>query len=145
MTGPFFLLAASPPIGPGAPERWAIRGLAGGGEGRPEGLPLVASPAGTPRGRGDCWTLLVEGGCEPGMPGLSLCAAPCRDNIISFILLCISEVKLLARGGGGPGLRAAFTGPRGEDVEFMAGAEVPTGDRRVGGFGDVSEPSTLSG
>jgi len=112
---------------------------------RPEGLPLVASPAGTPPGGGGFWTLLLEGGCEPGIPGLSLCAAPCRDNIISFILFCMSEVKLLARGGGGPGLRAAFTGPRGDEDEFMAEAELLTEDRRVGGFGDVSEPSTLSG
>lgn len=109
----------------------------------PEGSPPTGPPAGTPPGRPGCWTLLVEGGCELGMPGLSRCAAPCRDNIISLIFFCMSEVKLLARGGGGPGLRAAFTGPRGDEVEFMAAAGLAADDRRVGGLEDVSEPWTL--
>jgi len=80
-----------------------------------------------------------------GIPGLGLCAAPCRDNIISFILFCMSEVKLLARGGGGPGLRAALTGPRGDEVEFMVGAEPIAEDLRVGGLGDVDVSGPSAG
>lgn len=134
-------MAARPPIGP-TPGRGPMRGPAAAGEARLGDLTPVAPPAGTGPGGAEAGILLLESGCEPGMPGFGLCAAPCRDNIISFILFCISEVKLLARGGGGPGLRAALTGPSGDEVEFMVGAGSFAGDRSEGGLGDVSGAST---
>lgn len=46
----------------------------------------------------------------------------------------MSEVKLLARGGGGPGLLAALMAPRGDEDVDMVGAAMLLGVRREGGL-----------
>lgn len=75
------------------------------------------------------------------MPGLAFWAAPCRDSIMFFILCWMSDGKLLALGGSGPGLLAALIGPRGDDAEAMFGMELFA---KEGGFGDAGCPSISS-
>lgn len=65
------------------------------------------TPPGPPDGCGlrrDC----VEGG------------APCLDRENAFILAWKSEFRPLARPGSGPGLLAAFVGPRGAEEGLIA-------------------------
>lgn len=50
--------------------------------------------------------------CCPG-------GGPCLDKEKAFILAWMSEVRPLARVGGGPGRRAAFVGPSGAEEEVM--------------------------
>lgn len=89
---------------------------------------------GAPPGRPVVLRLVDDGGCEPGIPGLAFWFGPCLDNIISFILFCMSVVRLLARGGGGPGRLAALIGPRGEEVDDIVGAVMLGGVRNDGGL-----------
>ena len=91
-----------------------------GAAGKPDcpGLPPAMGLAGNP-GCGlplnvDCW---------PGTPGRILCAGvPCLDRENAFILACISDVSPLALDGGGPGLRAALTAPKGLKDELNGAA-----------------------
>lgn len=65
---------------------------------------------------------------------------------MSFILFCMSEVKLLARGGVGPGRLAAFIAPRGEEEVDMVGAAMLPDGRNDGALDvSMSVPSCLFG
>ena len=74
--------------------------------------------------------------CRPGTAERRLVpdGAPCRESEKAFIFACISFVRPLALEGGGPGRRAAFTGPSGaEELLRPLSKEV----FREGGLGDV--------
>ena len=91
------------------------------------------APPARPGGR-----LPVDGTCWPGRSGRPLeGGGPCLDNWKAFILACISEDSPLALAGGGGGLRAALTVPRGLEEAVIGGATESTIGLSDGGFGDV--------
>jgi hypothetical protein len=65
---------------------------------------------------------------------------PCLDNENAFIRAAMSELSPLALAGRGPGLRAAFVGPRGleEEVMFADGGLEELVLFRVGAFLEAS-------
>jgi hypothetical protein len=63
---------------------------------------------------------------------------PCLDKEKAFILACMSDVKPLALDGGGPGRRAALSGPRGAEEAVMLFGELSKELRSDGGLGDVA-------
>lgn len=105
----------------------------------PPGELDVAIDDGTPPGNdpmGPLLELVGDSPCRPGTPGRRL-GAPCRDKEKAFILACISDVRPLALDGGGPGRRAAFSGPRGAEEAVMLGDEPSKDVRKDGGLGEV--------
>jgi hypothetical protein len=70
--------------------------------------------------------------------------APCLDKEKAFILACMSDVKPLALDGGGPGRRAALSGPRGAEEGDMLLGELSKELRSDGGLGDVVAKESVS-
>ena len=76
--------------------------------------------------------------------------APCRERWKAFILSCMDCGRLPPledRDGGGPGLRAALTAPRGVEEAVMFADIVPSvGVRKVGSLGGgLEDDLALSG
>ena len=77
--------------------------------------------------------------CRPGTAERRLVpdGAPCRESEKAFIFACISFVRPLALEGGGPGRRAAFTGPSGAEELLRPELALSKEVRSEGGLGDV--------
>ena len=99
----------------------------------PFGVVGVLFCDGTDPGSGPLWSELESLVVRLDRPG----GAPCLDNEKAFILACMSDDRPLALGGGGPGRRAAFSGPRGAEEAVMVFGELSKEVRSDGGLGEV--------